>query len=354
LRDGSRKPHHSPGKTPDHFEELIVTEARRTHFRYRRLRWYLLRKYGLIFSEDTIKVILKRNRVGRRRRRSATGQQRHLYDYEDLVPGRELQLDTKHLLDKKALPTEVYWHMQHYGLPCYEWHVMDAATRARFTAYSYELSATFGFVFIVMVLLWLRAHGVRGAIRIRLDNGAEFCAGSPRKLAHWNARLRSLQAHLDPIPPGAKQLLALVENAHRSDDEYFLMVHAERCLHTRDFLSKAQRWQDTWNFYRSHGGLGMKGLTPREKLKATKVMIHDHVLLFPVLLLEGLLRKIGNLSGFLNQLQGGNYVPTTCHRSHSFRKHTAAAIPVSGRHRSGQSRNEAFPHSDIHCRGTGR
>jgi hypothetical protein len=56
-------------------------------------------------------------------------------------------------LDKKALPREVYAHMQDYGLPGYAWHVMDAATRARCTAYSYELSATFGLLVIVMVLL---------------------------------------------------------------------------------------------------------------------------------------------------------------------------------------------------------
>lgn len=54
---------------------------------------------------------------------------------------------------------------------------MDMATRARFTAYSYELSATFGFMFISLVLLWLRAHNVRGPIRIRLDNGADFVGG---------------------------------------------------------------------------------------------------------------------------------------------------------------------------------
>jgi len=124
--------------------------------------------------------------------------------------------------------------------------------------------------------------------------------------------LGPLGAMLDPIPTGAKHLLALVENAHRADDEYFLMVHAERCVHTRAFLTKAQGWQDTWNFFRSNYGLGMKGLTPREKLKATKVMMHQHVLLFPVLLLEGLLRKIGSLNHFLRQHEGGKYVHTTC------------------------------------------
>jgi hypothetical protein len=48
-------------------------------------------------------------------------------------------------------------------------------------------------------------------------------------------------------------------------------------------------------------GLGMKGLTPKEKLRKTKTIIHWHVLLFPVLLLEGLLRRIGSIDQFLNQ-----------------------------------------------------
>jgi putative transposase len=191
--------------------------------------------------------------------------------------------------------------------------------RARFTAYSYELSATgqratsgFGFLFIVCVLVWLRAHGVRDPVRIRVDNGAEFCAGSVKKLAQWNQRLRPLEAMLDPIPAGAKHLLALVENAHRSDDEYFLMIHAERCLHTLAFLTKARQWQDTWNFYRPNFGLGMKGCTPQEKLKTTKTMIHWHIILFPVLLLETILRHIGSINQLLKQQKGGKYVYATC------------------------------------------
>jgi hypothetical protein len=35
--DLSRRPHHSPRKTPDEFETLMVAEAKRTGFRYRRL-----------------------------------------------------------------------------------------------------------------------------------------------------------------------------------------------------------------------------------------------------------------------------------------------------------------------------
>lgn len=315
LEDLSRKPHHFPRKTPSDFERLITSEAKRTGFRYRRLTAYLRRKFGLVFSENTVKAILSRNHVKKRTRRTTNGQRRHLYDYEALHPFGQFQLDTKHLLDQRALPPEVYHHMKSSGIPRYEWHLMDVATRARFTAYSHELSATFGFAFVVLALLWLRAHNIRGPISIRADNGSEFCRGSPTKLQSWNHRLGLLGAVLKPIPPGAKHLLALVENAHRADDEYFLMIHAERCPHTLSFLQKAQRWQDTWNFYRPHLGLGMNGLTPKEKLLASKSMIHWHVLLFPTLLLESLFKSIGPINQFLHQSIGGKYVYTKCHHS---------------------------------------
>jgi len=141
----------------------------------------------------------------------------------------------------------------------------------------------------------------------------EFCSGSQAKLDDWNARLSSLDASLDPIPPRAKHLQGLVENAHRTDDEYFLMVHAERCNHTYQFLSKAQGWQDTWNLYRPSYGLGMKGRTPREKLRDSNSFIHEHVLLFPVLLLEDLHKATGSGQQLLLDAKGGQYVYTTCH-----------------------------------------
>ncbi|ODN30383.1 hypothetical protein A4H02_05905 [Fervidobacterium thailandense] len=54
-------------------------------------------------------------------------------------------------------------------------------------------------------------------------------------------------------------MMGVIENTHRADDEYFLMIHAERCKRKEEFLDKAQRWQDTWNKARSSNGKGMKG-----------------------------------------------------------------------------------------------
>ena len=311
LSDISRKPKSSPNKTPPNFEDLIVKEAKRTGFRYRRLKSFLERKYSLSFSENTIKAILKRNGISKeKRKRKKSG--RHLYDYEVLTPFRELQLDTKHIYDKTSLPPHVYEHMKKHNLPKYEWNIIDCCTRARFTAYSYELNSTFGFSFIVFVILWLRAHNVRGRIRIRLDNGGEFCMGSERKLREWNDYLEMLGVELDPIPKGAKHLLGIVENSHRQDDEYFLGIHAERCRNKEEFLRKAERWQDTWNFFRPSFGIGMNGKTPFEKLSSFRVLFHSfHVLTFPVILLEELLRAAGLFTKILSDfLKSGTFVPT--------------------------------------------
>ncbi len=116
------------------------------------------RKYGLKISENTVKAILKRNGIKKKQRRTGNGKVRDLYDYEYIEPFVEFQLDTKHLLDFKSLPKEVYEHMQRYKLPKCEWNLVDIGTRTRFTAYSYELNATYGYMFIVFCGLWLRAH----------------------------------------------------------------------------------------------------------------------------------------------------------------------------------------------------
>ena len=318
LQDRSRRPLHSPTKTASCFEELIVREAKRTGFRYRRLTGYLQKKFSHCFPEDTVKAVLRRNDIKKKTRRTANGRRRPLYDYEALMPFQEMQLDTKHILDKNALPAEVYAHIKHQQLPLYEWNIIDVSTRIRFTAYSHDLSAVFAIMFLSLVLLWLRAHNVRGVIRIRLDNGAEFCMGSQRKLDQWNEYLSWFNAVLDPIPPGAKHLQAIVENSHRADDEYFLMIHAERCRTTAQFLMKAQQWQDTWNCHRPSYGINMYGLTPKEKLKASKTIIQNHVLQFPVLLMENVIKSVGVFTALLKLLKAGKYVHTKCHFSSIF------------------------------------
>ena len=56
LEDRSRRPHRIPRKRDTFLEELIIEEAKRTGFRYRRLSSYLKRIYSIEVLENTIKA----------------------------------------------------------------------------------------------------------------------------------------------------------------------------------------------------------------------------------------------------------------------------------------------------------
>ena len=310
LKDLSRKPKNSPNKTATFLENLIVQSAKKTGYRYRRLAFYIFRMFGLRVSENTIKHILKRNQIHKKRIRTANHRRRPLYDYENLAPFAEMQLDTKHILDKNALPTDVYNHILRKKLPIYEWNMIDIATRTRFTAYSNELSAIFGKMFISLVLTWIRAHGIRVHSHIQADNGLEFCLGSKRKESDLNLYLSKFDASFSSIPAGKKYLQGVIERSHRSDDEEFLAIHPIRCQNSSEFIFRAQRWQDTWNVARPHFGIAMDGKTPLDKLIDFGITCPNNLLQFPVFLLEQLLP----FSCFL----GGEYVFTNYHFFLSF------------------------------------
>ena len=325
LEDESKAPKSIKNKTSFNLESIVIEEGKKTGYRYRRLTNYIYRKYALRLNENTVKAILKRNDVKRKRIRSKNGNVRHLYDYEHLEPFAELQVDTKYVIDEKTLPEDVCRHIRKHNLPLFEFNAIDAKTRSRFTAYSYELNSTFGFSFIMFVVMWLRLNGVRVHIKIRVDNGSEFFSGSERKKEEWNNYLSLFDAEIYAIPPKAKHLQALVENSHRHDDESFLIIHAIRAMNKGEFIDKAQRWQDTWNIARSSFGIGMNGLSPYEKLKDLNTFINLNIYSFPVLLMEDILKAVGTgvewlsklnyLTEIINMLKlrkSGKYVHTTC------------------------------------------
>ena len=286
LQDKSRRPHTSPTKIKTKYENLIVSEGRATGFRYRILSKFIYRKYSISIPESTVKAVLKRNKVKKKKIRTKNGNLRRLYDYENFLPFAELQVDTKHILDQTALPKDVYEHIIKKNLPLYEWNAIDAATRTRFTAYSYSLNSTFGFIFIMLVIAWIKTHNINHRIHIQVDNGSEFYSGSKRKEKEWNDIFNMFNAYISSIPPGAKHLQALVENSHLKDDQYFLSIHPIRCDFSKQFIYKAQQWQDTWNTARPHFGIAMNGKTPKQKLDSISFNISSHIFNFPVVLIE--------------------------------------------------------------------
>lgn len=319
LMDHSRKPHNSPFKTIEELEDLIISEAKNTGYRYRILTDFIFKKYSIKFNENTVKNILKRNNIKKKKIRCRNRNSRPLYDYKNLLPFVNFQIDTKHILDKSALPSSVYEHIQKHKLPKYEWNAIDVKTRTRFTAYSHNLTACYGFAFISMIILWCRTHNVRETINIQFDNGIEFCSGSSKKLQEYNDFFSILDVKLNAIPPGAKHLQAIVENSHRKDDEYFFSIHPERCLNNNRFIDKCQQWQDTWNAARPHFGIEMYGLTPFKKFLTLNSLISKNIFHFPVVLLESLVNKVGTAMEWFNSFanlflfhKSGHYVFTTC------------------------------------------
>lgn len=306
LYDQSRSPHNSPNKIETSMEQLIINEGKNTGYRYRRLSGFLYDKYGLTIAEDTVKAVLRRNKVKKKKVRTANKRSRPLYDYEHLLPFAEMQVDTKYVLDLDALPEEVYGHILKYNLPKYEYNIIDAATRIRFTAYAHELSASFGWFFITFVVNWLRMHGISHHIHIQADNGAEFCSGSKKKESTLNELLKYMNTSFNSIPAGKKYLQGIVENSHRHDDEQFLSIHPLRVRSTSGFIRKAQQWQDTWNTARRSQGICMNNLTPLKKLKQKDDTISSNIVSFPTFLLDDIFKL------------GGSYVHTTYQKPQFF------------------------------------
>jgi putative transposase len=86
LSDYSRRPIHSPTRIEPRFERLILFEGKRTGYRVQRLSSVLFQRYGREFSMYTVKKVLLRNNIKKKRIRTKAHTVRHLYDYEHLSP----------------------------------------------------------------------------------------------------------------------------------------------------------------------------------------------------------------------------------------------------------------------------
>jgi hypothetical protein len=241
-----------------------------------------------------LKGIYKRNNLKTAITRSANGQRRHLYDYQAIACFQFMHLDVKHILDKHALPQDIYDLLSHNGAPIYEWNLIDAKSRARFTAYSYGLSAEFGFRFLLFAMQYIRAtiRNQEQHIRIGMDNGLEFCLGSKKKEDEWNKVLSVLNASVYQYDPHFDIRKNLIERSHRTDDE---ALYIPRGIYMKDkytFHQEVITYADYWNKERPHTGIGMNNRTPEEVLKKQGLIGVDRLLQFPVLILEDSIKQL--------------------------------------------------------------
>ncbi len=235
-----------------------------------------------------LKGVYKRNNLRTKIARSANGERRHLYDYQAIACFQFMHLDVKHILDKHALPQDIYDLLSTNGAPIYEWNLIDAKSRTRFTAYSYGLSAEFGFRFLLFAIQYIRAtlRNQEQHIKIGIDNGLEFCLGSKSKEDEWNRILSVLNASVYQYDPNFDIRKNLIERSHKTDDE---ALYIPRGIYMKDkyiFHQEVINYQDYWNRQRPHTGIGMNNRTPEEVLRQQGLIGVNRLLEFPVLILE--------------------------------------------------------------------
>ena len=298
LRPLSRAPHgHS--RSLSFLQEQVILDLHKTGYGPYRMYTHLKRSGESIeiYTLAKIRGCYRRHDLTVKKVRTVNRESRPLYDYSALAAFERLHMDTKHILDVHALPTDIYDKFRDAAhLPIYQWTIIDAKTRIRFLAYSHELSSFFGQRFLLFTIEWLRAHGILLQISVLFDGGAEFCSASPKKLADW-------QTFFDPFgvtvehTDGDKTRQNLVERSHRSDDEEFYCPRGPVINTKSDFLIEAQKWNIYWNCYRPHQGID--NLTPAEKLAGLGYTNASAIGHFPTLVLEDFYRELIDLPNFM-------------------------------------------------------
>jgi hypothetical protein len=300
LLNKSRKPKGNKRKAPKAAEnELVrVFNQEKKKVGVKRMCTIISRRYQDHPAKDTtgvriltsgqMKGAYKRNNLVTKKVRSKNREVRHLYDYEKLGCFEKTHYDVKYVLDQHALPEEIYQLLSGKEIPRYEWNFIDAKSRTRFLAFSYERPSEFGFRYLLFVLLYIRYlfNAYLGHIVVGKDNGMEFCGGSQRKEDDWNLYLSLVNAHGYSYDKRFDVRKNLIERSHLSDDEELYIPRGIYMGTKKTFMQEASKYQYYWNFERHHSGIGMHDRTPYEVLKASGLTGAKRIAQFPVLILD--------------------------------------------------------------------
>lgn len=248
-------------------------------------------------SLGKLRGIYKRNHLTTQKSRSANGERRHLYDYYALGCFERMHYDVKHIRDKHALPQNIYELFSQKEIPKYEWNIIDAKSRFRFMAYSYNLNSSFGLWYLLFVLLFLRRYLITfdTPIIIGEDNGSEFCSGSKRKEEDWNKILTVVNSSVYSYEPNFDIRKNLIERSHRTDDEELFIPRGHLMGTKRSFRKEVENYSYYFNFLRPHTGIGMNGRTPFGVVKKSGLIGVSRLKEFPILILDEMIDPLRKL-----------------------------------------------------------
>lgn len=291
LKHESRKPKSNKSRiqqdSPE--EKIIIEKFQKENYGAKRLFKHLKRQGNdpLIYSLGKIKGVFNRRKFKTKKIRTANGERRALYNYDEIEAFEFLQYDTKDVLDMHAIPADIYEKFKaNCELPKIQWTIIDAKTKTRFLAWSYSRSSLFGYKFLEFVINWLRSHGVTTKINIQMDMGCEFYSGSKRKQKIWNEELKKYNVYVYDTE-GIKWKQNIVERSHRTDDEEFYCPRGDMINSKTEFMVEGQFWIRYYN-YRPNDGIGLNGISPKEKLEKLGFYNARQICNFPCLILEDL------------------------------------------------------------------
>jgi len=298
LKDISHRPRLSPKRVSENIEKKVIKIRKERGYGKRRIFYFLLLEEGIKIPESTIRNILRRNGLRRKKKvRKIFYPAKWAYD-EDR-PFRLAQVDTKDIYDKGTLGTKIWTHITRKRLPRYQWTFCEGRTRLRFIALSRGLNITNGLCFVVLVMSWLRAWGIKEEVFWQEDWGQEFGGDNPKKLRELNKEYyQPYGAILGRAPKGRKGYQGRVERSHRTDDEEFYIPLLPKINEEKELLEWAGKWIYWYNVKRPHFGEKMDGKPPLLKLRYLGYNLPEEFACFPPIILD-------NVSTFL-AVRGGN------------------------------------------------
>jgi transposase InsO family protein len=251
LRDGSSRPHHSPGATHTEVVGKIVYLRQHYHFGPRKIAMYLARYHDIAISPSGVWRILKRldlNRLPASQRYKR--HDRRWKRYEKQQPGHRVQIDVKFI---DPLPAAAGGGRR--ARKWYQYTAIDDCTRIRVLRIYERNNQKTAIQFLDYVLEKLPFT----VEVIQTDNGAEF-----QGAFHWQVIDRGIgHAYIKPATP---RLNGKVERSHRIDaEEFYRLLDGVVIDDSQLFNDKLQEWENFYNFHRPHGGLD--GQTPYERLR---------------------------------------------------------------------------------------
>ena len=295
LKNRSRKPNHSPNRTPE-CEENEIKELRESLKKVgaRRMQY----EFGIKRSVSAIQRIIRLSDNPPKRRKKHITKNDLREEKAKLKVFEKIQIDIKDLCD---IPN--YWkQMRTLKLPRYQFTARDVKSGALFIAYGRNKDCVNASIFCAYLLQHLKRFNIDvSKINIQTDNDGAFVGNSsPKSSAPFKFIIEQvyMATHLR-IPPSAPTHNSDVETSHIRIEEEFYDI--ENFGSHSNFLNKALTYQVYFNLIRPNIYKNMK--SPIKIVEEEMDAVDPYLLIHPPVLLENMFEL------YKSTVTGGHDVP---------------------------------------------